>query len=220
MPDLGGNVLYCRDLVARLSDGISPCALPLTDQVLGRLETITIEELAEIFAAMLCERFPEGEIHLAGFSFAGILAFETARALEKSNRPVSHVWLFDTRAHRLHMPSVVRQAPLRELKSFVSYFTKRLVERNLNDDGTVLHSYRLLTLDLNERPKAYWPIIRSMHRALSSYRPKPVLDMPLTLFRAKEAAGQPIRPDFLGWDRLTRGSATVISVEADHMSIM
>lgn len=220
MPDLGGNVLYCRDLVASLSNDMSPCALPLTDQVLDMLETISIEELAGNFAEVLHEKFPEGPLHLAGFSFAGILAFETARALARSGRPATHVWLFDTRVHRLHIPKAIRHAPLHELKSLVSYFSKRFLEGNSKTDNTILHSYRLLTLDLNTRPKAYWPIIRSMHKALSFYRPKPFSETPVTLFRTTEPAGLASRPHALGWDWLTRGTATVIPVDAEHLTIM
>ena len=220
MPDLGGNVLYCRDLVARLPNEMSPWALPLTDQILGMLETITLEELGENFAQVLRDRFPNGPLHLAGFSFAGLLSFETARALARANRPATHVWLFDTRAHRLHIPSALRQAPLWELKSIGSYVAKRLLKRKSTDEDTILHSYRLLTLDLKDRPKAYWPIIRAMHRALSQYHPKPMVDAPLTLFRTKEPPGLVMRPHHLGWGRLTGGAVSVIPVDAEHATIM
>ena len=220
LPDLGGNVLYSRDLVARLTEGISPRALPLTNEALGTLDTITIEDLAERFSDVLIDYFPTSQVHLAGFSFAGILAFETARALARKKHPPAHVWLFDTRAHRLHLPSAIRQAPFRELKSFGTYILKRLSTRNSAGDDNVLRSFRFVEVDLNTRPKAFWPIIRSMHRALSIYRPIPTAEIPVTLFQVNELPSLHARPLSLGWDRLTQGTARVVPVDAEHLTVM
>lgn len=218
-PDFGGSVLYSRDLVSRLSSGICPFALPLTQAALVELDTLTMESLAKEFAAILADEWPDGPLHLAGFSFAGLLAFETARALKALGRPVTHIWLFDTRAHRLHMPSAIRHAPRYELKSLVTYSRKKLLQRGREDENT-LTSYRLLEVDLNNRPKAHRPIIRSLHNALSKYRPKPLEDMPVTLFRIEEKADEPFRPHALGWDRLTKGQVHIEIVDGEHLTIM
>lgn len=218
-PDLGGNVLYCRDLVGRLPLHIAPYALPLSEASLGDLDAVTIEALAQDFATLLKDTWPEGPIHLAGFSFAGLLAFEIARALNDMGRPATHVWLFDTRAHRLHLPSAFFKAPLREFRFMVSYWKKRIVNFGPAKD-TMLTDYRILDLDLNTRPKAYWPIIRTLYGALSNYRPKYLANVPVTLFRVDETTKISGRPPTLGWDRLTKGTVHVDIVDGEHLTML
>jgi len=218
-PDLGGNFLYCRDLVSGLSDGISPFGLSLTEEALGNLGTVTIESVASVYAEVLIETWPKGPLHLAGFSFAGVLAFETARMLAKRNRPVSHIWLFDTRVHRLHMPSMILNSPIRELKHLLTYAAKQMFQRP-SDQNLILRHYRLLEINLEQRPKAYWPIIRALHKALSKYRPDPFDETPVTLFRTTDPTSAHARPRYLGWDRLSPEKIRVVDVDAEHLTIM
>lgn len=218
-PDLGGNLLYSRDLVPRLPDGIAPFGLSLTEKALGDLDRVTVETLAADFAQFLRKHWPDGPLHLAGFSFAGVLAFETARFLAKLNRPATHIWLFDTRVHRLHLPSAALKSPILELKCLLAHAAKSIFLRP-SDPDTVLRSYRLLEIDLKQRPKAYWPTIRALHKALENYRPDPFDETPITLFRTKEPNPLLARPRHLGWDRLTPDNLRVVDVDAEHLTIM
>ncbi|WP_317055410.1 thioesterase domain-containing protein [Roseovarius rhodophyticola] len=218
-PDLGGNLLYSRDLVPRLPSGLAPYGLSLTENALGALDSLKIESLAADFAEYLRNRWPDGALHLAGFSFAGVLAFETARMLTNRNRPVSHIWLFDTRVHRLHMPSAIFRSPVLEMKCLLVHAAKSIFKRP-SDPDTMLRSYRLLEIDLKQRPKAYWPTIRALHKALENYRPDPFDKTPVTLFRTKEPNPLLARPRHLGWDRLTPDKLRVVDVDAEHLTIM
>lgn len=56
----------------------------------------TLEEMAARYARDLCAFQPQGALYLCGFSFAGSVAFETARQLKFLGRRVAFVALLDT----------------------------------------------------------------------------------------------------------------------------
>lgn len=220
-PDVGGNVLYARSLVAALPAGIDAYALPLTGEMIGAQRTITLELMAESFAKVLAQTVPEGPLHVAGFSFAGFVAFETARALERSGRPVERIWLFDARADRISATRSLLSNPGLEARHALRYL-RRHWRRMLGLDPApdLLRGFRRIELDLSTRPEAYRQLIRALYDALGSYRPRPWPGAPVTLFRAVGVAEDTRWPRDLGWRRLTRGAVEIIDLPAGHLEIM
>lgn len=219
LPDLGGNVLYARTLVAALPAQINCFAMRLPDHVTACDAPVVLEDLASDFARDLAARGTP--VHLAGFSFAGFLAFETARALADNKGLVARVWLFDTRAHQLDWAHAFRDAPAQEARALARSLKRhwrRLVSPP--QDDMVLSSFRLFSMDLNDRPAAYRPTLRKLYHALAAYRPAPWPEAAVTLFRATDdAATHKRRPD-LGWRRLAGENTDVRDLPGDHLSIL
>jgi amino acid adenylation domain-containing protein len=56
----------------------------------------TVEEAAAAYAEQIQARQPEGPLHLAGYSYGGLVAYEIARLLTQRGRKVENLILFDT----------------------------------------------------------------------------------------------------------------------------
>ncbi|MFI5866433.1 amino acid adenylation domain-containing protein [Streptomyces sp. NPDC051546] len=94
---IGGNVFCYRDLAAELAPGrpvFGLTALGLTAP--GPVPGATVEELAEAHVDALRRIRPEGPYHLAGWSFGGLLAYETAVRLRAAGQEVATLALLDT----------------------------------------------------------------------------------------------------------------------------
>ena len=72
----------------------------------------SVEELADEMARQIRKIHPEGPCVLTGFSFGGILAYETARRLRMSGYPVEQVVLWDSMCDDL----IVRKNPFEVLR--------------------------------------------------------------------------------------------------------
>jgi acyl-coenzyme A synthetase/AMP-(fatty) acid ligase/thioesterase domain-containing protein len=76
---------------------------------------ITMQALAEYCAESILRHSPDGrDLRIMGYSFGGILAFETARALESRGAEVSHLVLLD--------PPALWVRPARYARAVKSYF--------------------------------------------------------------------------------------------------
>ncbi|MFI0406408.1 SDR family NAD(P)-dependent oxidoreductase [Actinomadura sp. 3N508] len=90
--------------IAHPAGGTTACYRPLIDLLgddqpvfgLERFEDAPpVEERAARYVRHLLEAQPEGAFRLGGWSFGGVLAYETARGLQRAGREVEFVALFD-----------------------------------------------------------------------------------------------------------------------------
>ncbi|TDB74790.1 type I polyketide synthase, partial [Actinomadura sp. KC216] len=90
--------------IAHPAGGTTACYRPLADLLdddqpvfgLERFEDAPpVEERAARYVRHLVEAQPEGAFRLGGWSFGGVLAYETARGLRRAGREVEFVALFD-----------------------------------------------------------------------------------------------------------------------------
>lgn len=115
LPPGGGELLSYRDLVERLdvgrpvyalealppgADGAGPQVTALGEHYAGRIRTVA----------------PDGPCVLAGWSFGGALAYETARVLRRAGHEVKHIVLLDAHA----------DVPARSDATLVAEFTEEL----------------------------------------------------------------------------------------------
>ena len=212
--------------------------------LLGRHPHNTRATSIEAVAAQCCEHLnafqPEGPVSLAGYSFAGIVAFEMARQLAAQGRRVQFLGVFDTG------PDGVGLRSGRSTLLAVLYFIRNL-PRWINDEiirppalehvGALWRSCRKLLRSLGSRTAA-----RGGHRAedmfdtsgwsdeliahvndnlcaLAAYRYHPYPGH-LVLFRA---GTRPLLhshlPD-LGWKDYVHGGVEVIDLPGNHDTIM
>jgi len=149
---------------------------------------LTLEEMARRIADDLCAHQPDGSFRLAGYSFAGVLAYETACQLVERGRQVKLVAVIDTGLSKDSPPTlagslgislaVVRNLPnwvldniLRtEPKGFVASLTNHL--KKLAKRGSCILSSGATPwkpddfLDANRLPPDFVKLLESNLRAL------------------------------------------------------
>lgn len=200
-PDMGGNVLYARNLIAAMGPGFQAHGLRLPDRPLADLARGSLQDLAAQFARDLVAS-GLGPLHLVGFSFAGYLAAETARQLDRLGHPPAHLWIIDLPA-----------SPARTPVAFWRALKSRLSSRR----AMILHSPGFLRVDLSAHPEGYQSIIRTLYRLFVRHRPGPWRGA-ATVVRAL-AAPRRLGPD-LGWDRLISPPVACLAVPGDHLSMV
>ena len=207
LPDLGGNSLYVRKILPCLSQDRSVLAFRLPA---AALPAETVETIAEKIASMIAKEYPRNRHHLLGHSFAGLLAYETARALERIGENVGCVFLLDTPVPRRDMT---------HLPSWFAHWTRRTLRRLISPATRADYLFRpgYIAIDLDRHPAAYREIIRSLYGAMTRYAPEPYGGS-IVLFRSTMngiGAGRA-----LGWSRLVRGAIEVVDIEGSHLAMV
>ena len=217
-PDYGGNVLYARPLVPLLGPSLRCFGLRLTPALLEAPGGVEIEALGRRYAADIEAAGLAAPIHLIGFSFGGIVAFETARHLARAGSEIG-LWIVDTQIHRLAPHRDLLRGLRREIRHAVRWLRdnrKRLLRPAA--EPHVLHRYRQMRLDLSEHPQAYRSVIRSLYDALARYRPRPWAGSG-TVLRARDDSWPHIGDD-LGWNHLIKGVLRTIPLQTTHLGLL
>ncbi len=218
-PDYGGNVLYARPLVAQLGAELRCFGLRLTPPLLEAAGGLDIEALGRTFAADIRQAGLPQPVHLVGFSFAGIVAFETARRLAAGAAAEPRLWIVDTHIHRMFVRHYLLRGWRRELR-----YAARWLRQNLRHllsaarDPDVLHRYGRMRFDLGVHPHAYRAVIRLCYEAHARYRPQP-WEGSATVLRGRHD-NWPHIPDDLGWRHLIRGSLQTVPLQSDHLGLL
>jgi acetoacetyl-CoA synthetase len=108
MHSINGDVLEMRELALQLSAdrpvyGLQARGLDPHEQPQTR-----VEEMAETYIAILRSVQPTGPYALGGYSFGGLVAFETARRLTARGEAVDWLGLIDTEVHHDCLPALLR----------------------------------------------------------------------------------------------------------------
>lgn len=225
LPDLTGTLLYARMLIAALPESVSCEGMRLGPETLQSLPEQTLPGLGQQFAADLLRTGIDRPLHLAGYSFAGLLAFETARALAEAGTPPARVWLFDTVVCRWNGGrdplTALLTAPVAE--AFLGLLFLKIIWRDVlrrHRDPDILFGYGLLRMDLKTYPAAYRDIIRGLYGALDRYRPRAWPGGAVTLFRAADERHRWAMAPDLGWRRLVGNGLRMVEVPGTHDSIL
>jgi amino acid adenylation domain-containing protein len=196
---LGGRAACYTDLARRLP------GRPLFGVEAEESGEESLPDLAALYAAALTAQAPRGPYLLGGWSFGGLLAWETARRLEESGEKVALLVLVDSRP-----PS----------PGFAGF-----AEADLQVDDAALDD--LLRAELAGAGSAVvaaeLPVLRARVRAhlqaLRDYRPGPLAG-PAALFLA---AGRPAAENadtVAAWLSLAPGGLAVETLPGDHFSLL
>ncbi len=219
LPDFGGNVLYARPLVSDLTDDLSCFGVRLAPDMIDHLDDLTLTNMARRFAEDIAQSNLPQPLHIWGFSFAGIVAFETARALSEISNHSVNLWILDTRVPQKSIAKRLVQKPLRELIYAAQYAKenwRRLMGRNT--DPMILHHYGLIRFDLSQHAEAYRFVIRHLYDAMIRYTPRHWHGS-ATIIQARDARWS--RPsDDLGWTPFIGGNLEVLPVPGDHLTML
>jgi phthiocerol/phenolphthiocerol synthesis type-I polyketide synthase D len=198
-----------------------------------------VRERSGRYVEAILERFPGGGWVLGGWSFGGVLGYETARQLTAAGHRVALLVLLDA-ALPLPVPAGSEdQALARRFTAFADYLSRTYGRTVRLAAGELLGLAEDAQLDLVMRRMAEAglteelspAILRHQHtshedtRALERYRAEPY-DGPVVLYRAERetpwAVPDPryeITGETRGWDRLCRGLEAV-GIDAHHLNLL
>jgi phthiocerol/phenolphthiocerol synthesis type-I polyketide synthase D len=202
----------------------------------------SVEDRAKRYVQLLREAQPRGPYLLAGWSFGGALAYETARLLQGSGERIELLAMIDT---ILPLPDPPGLSGIQVLERRFQRFAHFL--QDSYGKPLALPYERLARLDDEAQaevlidtivqsglidPVAGGAIIEHQRtsyldvRALDRYRPAPI-DGPVVLFSARDVQSDGMRdPRFdrrdaaRGWDAVCREQLCVVTVPGHHLSVL
>tara|TARA_R110001606_G_scaffold395664_2_gene568556 strand:- start:186237 stop:190139 length:3903 start_codon:yes stop_codon:yes gene_type:complete len=182
----------------------------LEELMMGRRAELSLQQLALSYYEAICRQQPDGPYQLAGISFGGLLAIETAKLLKADNREVLSVFLLDT---------ILPVGIQRNLQSK----GKRFIKNNLNQwylffSNLFRVSVAQNTNNLSDfREQAF---IKCMEQ-YESYND--LYDGQVVLIKAKDhtpwGKGISFLSDY-GWNRFLKKDLDIYEVRGDHLSII
>jgi thioesterase domain-containing protein len=190
-----------------------------TDDANSGFEQIVDAAYAQICAEPACESYA-----LAGYSFGGYVAFETARRLLESGRQVGFLGLIDSRMWGMSsaMGQSRMQALLAQMRRYLGLLADpstlaRLVRKK------IVAAVRFVTWAASSRPStalsfAFYRERNYQQRvdALRRWRLLP-LDMPMTLYLSDQGLEE-LPPDY-GWGKLCT-NLSIVRVGGTHASML
>jgi thioesterase domain-containing protein len=243
LPSIGGETSYAHGVASHLGGDQPVLGVQPTDLMSEGQSYLPLEAMARRYSDDLCALQPDGSFRLAGYSFAGVLAYETARQLVDSGREVKLVALIDTGLTRDRAPTlagcfgialaVVRNLPnwvleriLRnERKGFIAAIHNHL--QMIGRRGSrILSSGNVMSgkpemrdfVDVNQLPPEFVKMMELNLRALREYTPKHYPGR-LTLFRASTRPLFHSQTADLGWSDWASG-IDILPIPGHHGSIL
>jgi thioesterase domain-containing protein len=244
LPTLCGETSYAHVIAGHLGTDQPVWGIQPSDPM-GECQTyLPMEEIARHYADDLCALQPDGSFRLAGWSFAGVLAYETACQLVDRGRQVKLVAVIDTGLCRDRPPSLagvfgISLAVARNLPNWVLDNILRtepngfIAGLNTHLQMIAKRSSRVLSsgssmpwkpeigdiFDVNRLPPKYVKMMESNLRALQEYTPKHYPGR-LTLFRSTTRPLLHSQAADLGWSEWVTGGVEILSIPGHHASVL
>jgi thioesterase domain-containing protein len=182
-------------------DGLALCYAELARRLPGHTlyglessdEAASLRDLAVRHAEAILRVQPRGPCLLGGWSFGGLVAWETARVLEGLGLEVGSLVLVDSRP-----PGATSPEP---------------------DDATLDAFLRAEARADEADLPALRAVVRAHLRTLRGYRPEPVA-CPVTLFLAEDRPGGETADGAAPWRPLTPGGLEVETLPGDHFHLL
>ncbi|MDX3452772.1 type I polyketide synthase [Streptomyces sp. ME02-8801-2C] len=197
----------------------------------------TVAEKARRYAEVMTAAQPNGPLLLAGWSFGGFVAQETARQLTAAGRDVGLVALLDS-VRPLPRPG---DTPADRIRAHFTGFARHVADTYgvrlrlpyaelsaMDDDGERIDTVLRALREAADVPPAVLEHQRSSYLDLrigEAHCPKPY-DGPVVLYRATEPAPHTVRDpayerddEALGWDEVCP-RLTVVRVAGHHLSLL
>ena len=239
----GGNVLFYKDLAARLGPN-QPCYGMQAVGLSGHQSAYDrIEDMAAHYIKEIRDVQPEGPYYLGGSSVGGLIAYEAAVQLTESGQEVGLVFMFDTGAPgypvMLHKKSKtvtkavgfvdrlhhhVESISLLEPGKRWGYFAAKMTKARNQVRRTYLQTRRKLKRSVLEGlgrplPDALAITQNAIAVGVKAYDPRQY-DGHVLLFRATRQMRGIQRDDTLGWSKFVTGNLEIHEVKGDHGSLV
>ncbi len=244
LPSLGGETGYAHGIAIHLGRDQPVWGIQPSEQRSEFQSYLPLEETARRFADDLCDLQPDGSFRLAGYCFAGVLAYETACQLVERGRQVKLVAVIESGLSRVgpqtlaasfgislaivrNMPSWVVDNIIRnEPKGFIASLSNHLQmlgkrgSRVLSSGSSMPWRWELEDVfDVHRLPPKYVKMLESNVRALREYSPRHYPGR-LTLFRAGTRPLLHSQSADLGWSEWVTGGVEIHSIPGHHASIL
>jgi amino acid adenylation domain-containing protein len=195
-PSLFGHTLELAPLFQRAARDRAVYALEVTGNQPYWMEQPSLDQIARGFSAQLRSRFSTGRLHIIGYSFGGMLAYEIGRQLEALGTPPISVTLLDRRvakirgAWRWHdVLALLGNLPRWLINATTCYtprqFVRRILKRLMPGHGSrhaplpaeladALYAAHLNSMyELASMPQYYRQRLIEGYRAIREYHPSP-----------------------------------------------
>ncbi|MDJ0991996.1 MAG: AMP-binding protein [Dinoroseobacter sp.] len=210
LPDIYGNAQYIQHLLAYMSDKLSVfCLKPPHAEVAKK----GLTAVGEHYAAILREARFQQPVVLLGHSFAGLLAYETARALHGTTAEIHQTILLDTGVP----PSQRRVNPLKRAYASAAHLFRGSAPSQ-NKADRFLNLAGIINVDLAQHPPARHDLIRAFVAGIAVHEVAPFAG-PLALIRATERRGWK-SGECLGWEDYVATPIQVHWIEANHIALI
>jgi thioesterase domain-containing protein len=244
LPTFCGETSYAHAIARHLGSDQPVWGVQLSDLMSEYQSDLPLEEIARRYANDLCALQSDGPFRLAGWCFAGVLAYETACQLVDMGRQVTLVAVIEGGISRDRPPTFagilgISLAMVRNLPDWVLANILRTEPNGfiagLNNHLQLLRkrASRVLSsgssmpwrpesgdfFDVNGLPPKYVTMIESNLRALRDYTPKHYSGR-LTLFRARTRPLLHSQSTDLGWSEWVTGGVEIHSIPGHHTSIL
>jgi thioesterase domain-containing protein/acyl carrier protein len=221
---------YQRPLVRTLGDDQPVYGLALPE--LSALPpSFTVRDIATNLVDALCATSIEGPYHLAGWSLAGVIAYEAVRLLRERGKQVASLILFDTNSpaylrgfkgwknYPVRLYFVVEKClyHIRKMsrlgwRAAWRYFRERLQGLRLFARRNDALSVVSLPAKQDERSLNNWV---TQYVVAAEYEAEPC-EVPLVLFRSEALQTGWFRDPQLGWGKVSRRGLQVYELPGDH----
>jgi thioesterase domain-containing protein len=242
LPSLGGETSYAHGIARHLGSDQPVWGVQPYDPMSECQSYLPLEEMARRYADDLCALQPDGSFRLVGYSFSGVLAFETACQLVDRGRQVKLVAVIDTGLSQDCPPTVagvfgislaiVRNMPnwvldnivCTQPEGFIAGLNKHLQTlgkrgSRILSSGSSVPSRPEDLFDVSKLPPKYVKMMESNLRAMHEYTPKHYSGR-LTLIRASTRPLLHSQSADLGWSEWVSGGVDILSVPGHHASML
>lgn len=227
-----GGIFFYRDMAERL-DKDRPFyafeAAVLTQE--GPIREESIEVTADRYVKELLKVQPSGPVHLCGYSFGGVVAYEMACQLQEMGREIKFLGLVDTE-------NPASEFPRRSLGERIEFNWN---DPRRGDAGMIKRTARLgsrfwtglgyrLKFGLEGKIASTLPgagnlgkirqvqVRLAYERAMMGYQPA-CFNGDLTLFRATEGNDKYVISDDYGWGEVVKGTVKTMDIPGNHVTV-
>jgi thioesterase domain-containing protein len=200
----------------------------------GLDEDLTVEQLAESHAQVLCSRQENAPYILLGYSFGGLVAYEMARILVNRGKEISLLALFDTPHPNFQRNLSRQESEIVRRKYLADRKRKYLVNLKKGRlDQIVLDMSKYLT---KKAQPTYWKVIKASCKALNLSLPSTAESLRVSamwhaytpkefgghtvLFRAEGRDGEFGDDPTMGWQKSLKNGVDVQFVRGSHEVMM
>jgi len=220
----GGNILNFRPLAGFLDPSIPFLGLRAFGSDGGAEADETIEAMAERYLRAIREYQPIGPYRLSGYSGGGVVAFELTRQLRQAGEDVEQLVFFDTISPdmgKLELTLLQKLWAARhwDLKFALDWRNRRHAGERNNDNNIRIRE--LLDAGKALPDELIGPRMTNAFVAAQNIYEVPLLDVDLTIFKARQASTQFIAAGtHLGWEKFINGTFDVQEFDCDHLTMM
>jgi acetoacetyl-CoA synthetase len=218
-----GDVFELRSLVAHLNTERAVYGVRARPQNRRARDGASVQEMAEDYVRQVQAIQPGGPYALAGYSFGGLVAFEMARVLSRTNDLVDPLILIDTNLHSNCLAPLPRvcSAAARKARLFASGLREPKTSfprwlRNLTSE--IGQGTRASLAWRDAIPATQLTLEQANLAAYAAYRPSNFSGR-ATFMRAQVRNLHECDPIPI-WSRLVQLGLTVESVPGDHSDIL